>query len=315
MIIRKWFFLIFIVLCNGILFSQEQYNGTISNLSEKLIDAIIKGDWEIANEVAAVLINNDHNSAIGIAVKDISKFILRLPTTDGSGLSIYDYPYTDKPKITSIIDFFDNNLSKFPSNENLILMKAILSFKGLADPEKAISNLEKVLEINPNNLFALNSLGGCYGGSRRYDDAERLFLRVLKIDSLSGSAYNGLGMIALSKGDWNKAEVLFNKSIRCKDADAMSWFNLGSLYAAQTKYDDAKPMLEKAVAICPNLLDARWNLAGIYYQSGETTKSINQMKIIIEVAHYQIMPLDPGITFLRWGINGTFKNNNKQQTF
>jgi Tfp pilus assembly protein PilF len=47
---------------------------------------------------------------------------------------------------------------------------------------------------------------------------------------------------------------------------------------------EAKPALEKAVELAPRNVDARWNLGGVYFNSGNRSKAAAQLKEIIRIA-------------------------------
>lgn len=55
--------------------------------------------------------------------------------------------------------------------------------------EKALENLNKALEMEPTNIQIVHSLGDMYDRLRRFEDAERMFLRVLELDPANMENY------------------------------------------------------------------------------------------------------------------------------
>ena len=88
----------------------------------------------------------------------------------------------------------------------------------------------------------------------------------------------------MSRRDFTKAEEYFKKATSLKSAGAMTWFNLGSLYYMQRKMRLAQSALQKAVSLSPNLIEAHYNLAGIFYNLGDKASSIKHLNILLQVA-------------------------------
>ena len=59
---------------------------------------------------------------------------------------------------------------------------------------------------------------------------------------------------------------------------------LGTYYLERKRMQEAKQPLEKAVRLVPKMVQARWNLGGIYFYSGQRSKAIEQLKKIISIA-------------------------------
>ena len=92
-------------------------------------------------------------------------------------------------------------------------------------------------------------------------------------------------MLAMSKNNSSKAEEYFKKATSLRSADAMDWFNLGSLYYLQKKYQNARIALDKAVLFSPDNVEAHYNLAGICYFLNDTQASIKHLKAVIKIGY------------------------------
>jgi Flp pilus assembly protein TadD len=55
------------------------------------------------------------------------------------------------------------------------------------DPEAAIHAYQSLLEIDPDDSWALNNLGLVYGGNRDFDRAAELYRRSLEADSTNAA--------------------------------------------------------------------------------------------------------------------------------
>ena len=57
---------------------------------------------------------------------------------------------------------------------------------------------------------------------------------------------------------------------------------LGLLYLRQGKVEEAKGEFERAVALSPTYANARWYLAAIYKQLGDTESALEQLRVILQ---------------------------------
>ena len=96
--------------------------------------------------------------------------------------------------------------------------------------DKALDAMTHARETDPTNLDNLRNLGTAELQVGRVDEAERAFKAiVLQNDHFSG-AYNGLGLVAIQRGDADAARHDFEKAIELNSAEVEPLLNLGVLY-------------------------------------------------------------------------------------
>ena len=72
--------------------------------------------------------------------------------------------------------------------------------------EKAISDLNKAIQINPKNAEAYNNRGYAYVNKGQYDKAISDFTKAIEINPRSASAYNNRAFVYIVRlGNENKA--------------------------------------------------------------------------------------------------------------
>lgn len=170
------------------------------------------------------------------------------------------------------------------SKERLLLAAQLLDRAGYylrdrAQYDRAVELLQAALalreELDPENsdiLSSLNNLATLYNAQRRYNDAEPLLRRALKIGrSILGDSHpdvaailNEIGMNYLAQGKYGDAERSLNEALVIREQlpgaehpdyvtrlnnYATSLNNLASLYYLQGSYDDAIPLYEKVLDI------------------------------------------------------------------
>ncbi len=109
------------------------------------------------------------------------------------------------------------------------------------DDERQIGAYQNMLDLDPEDPWALNNLGGIYGDRRDYAEAERYFERAIDADSLGGmfSLTNAI-FVEINQGKFDEAEVTLAKAQRIYPGEWLvdqRWFLLP---VAQLDYDEAE---------------------------------------------------------------------------
>jgi serine/threonine protein kinase len=104
---------------------------------------------------------------------------------------------------------------------------------------------EKALKMDPKNAKNWNGLGWSYFNTGNTNDAVAAFEKAVKLDPKMPGALNGLGQIALSQGDYKKAEEYL---LRAAPLAPAAWFGLARIYLLQGEYEKALPWAQKIAA-------------------------------------------------------------------
>ncbi|MDD5006212.1 MAG: tetratricopeptide repeat protein [Candidatus Omnitrophica bacterium] len=117
--------------------------------------------------------------------------------------------------------------------------------------EMAVSELRKALEINPDNVLALNSLSYVYAEQgENLDDALSLAQKALEIDPSNGSFLDTMGWVYFKRGDLNNA-LKYLESASALSNDAEVFDHLGEVYYKMGKNKEAVKSWQKSLAIEP----------------------------------------------------------------
>lgn len=132
--------------------------------------------------------------------------------------------------------------------------------QNLERAEKALENLNKALEMEPRNMQIVHSLGDMYDRLGRFEDAERMFLRVLDLDPTNMENYYVVAgfynrYISEREELAKKAEDMYLRRIELDPESPQ-----GYAYAAQyydnfrpiPKFDAAFSMHEKILKLKPD---------------------------------------------------------------
>jgi tetratricopeptide (TPR) repeat protein len=139
------------------------------------------------------------------------------------------------------------------------------------DAKRAVKELERALELAPNDPHAESLLGWAQMLREQYDDALMTYYKVLMKDPNNPLARVNLGYICLKKGIFGEAIEHLSKAIR-QDADRKAslyaHFYMGLVYLEREMYDDARGFFRQALELGPNMLEAWWEIGRAYYLEG-----------------------------------------------
>src|SRR6267142_2243434 len=173
-----------------------------------------------------------------------------------------------------------------------------LNYVLLNDYPDAIKWLEKAVETEPKNKEAWYFLGRAYYTKSRLPEARKAFLTVLALDPRHAKAENNLGLIFESEAQPDAAMDAYRKAIAWQGQTLRSseqpYLNLGSLLMAQSREDEAIPLLQKAVELAPGDAIGHMKLGTANLRLGKLTDAQRDLERAIQlapndaVAHYQL---------------------------
>jgi len=131
---------------------------------------------------------------------------------------------------------------------------------------KAISNYQKVLEINPNNLNAKTDLGACYADGTT---------------------------------DPMKGIMLLREVIAADPNHEMAQYNLGMLSVKSGQLDKALERFQKVLEINPERTEMNFYLGQVHLQKGDTAAAIKSYEIFIKNAKYDVSDVIKMVQALR----------------
>jgi len=117
---------------------------------------------------------------------------------------------------------------------------------------EAIANFDKVLEIEPNNIQALNSKGIALNNLKMYEEAKNHFDMVLEIEPDNETSLYQKGRSEYLMGHFEEAVFYFEKVIQINSTFSMAYSNLGISLAMTGNLDEAEEKLLKALELDPN---------------------------------------------------------------
>ena len=164
-----------------------------------------------------------------------------------------------KPGIISVED----RAQKIPKEAKRAFAQA-LKFKEKNEPDKALENLSRAIQLYPDYYQALAERGDLSVFQRRLDDAATDFAQALKINAHYAPALRGAGYCKLEQGEFAEAVRDFEQSISADPTNAGTHLLLGVANLQLDQLDAAKAELLKALSFNPPPLRAHIHLANLY---------------------------------------------------
>jgi tetratricopeptide (TPR) repeat protein len=144
------------------------------------------------------------------------------------------------------------------------------------DPRRAVKELERALELAPNDPHAESLLGWAQMLREQYDDALMTYYKVLMKDPNNPLARVNLGYICLKKGIFGEAIEHLSRAIRQESdrkAQIYAHLYMGMLYLEREMYDDARSFFGRTLELGPGMLEAWWETGRAYYLEGRVEQA------------------------------------------
>jgi len=120
---------------------------------------------------------------------------------------------------------------------------------------EAAQSVASALELNPDYLEALLLLAYLYQKVNRFDEAEKVYQVILNKYPNNQAANINYGAVLFSTGKYQEA-LEFYSSIQEEFKTSNFYYNLGIIYEALKRYDDAIEAVNKALELKPDYLEA-----------------------------------------------------------
>jgi serine/threonine protein kinase/tetratricopeptide (TPR) repeat protein len=144
--------------------------------------------------------------------------------------------------------------------------------RGTGEPEQAIQDFKRALQLDPASADAYRELASGYVVLGRLQEAESTYQQAIKVRSTDWASYNSLGVFYVRRTRYADAEAQFKVVTELTPDNYQAFRNLGGLYVLMNRYDDAVAMLEKSMAISPSYAAAS-NLGTAYFYQGRYAES------------------------------------------
>ncbi len=185
--------------------------------------------------------------------------------------------YYNNGQIDLAIEEYTRSLSLDPSNASAHVNLGIAYFnKGL--PDRSLVEYQQALLLEPDHEEAHINLGVIYYNKGQYDKAIALYQRAIVINPASIQAYVNMGLTYLAKGMINEAIREYRKVLEISPNNLEAHLNLASAFFSQGEYDAALRAYLTIVQIDPKNPLGYYGLGYSYFYQGLFNRAIEVLQ-------------------------------------
>ena len=186
-----------------------------------------------------------------------------------------------------------------------------LKFEGLGKTKQAIAEYNKALSLKPDDVKVLYSLGRLMGDTGQVDQAIEIIKKAVKLKpdsaqarSLLAAAYNKQATALMLQGNLDDAKAALQAGLQAKGGPEQTQAllnNLGCLYVRGNQREQAIGTFQDVLRQNPDMAQAHYNLALLYYAQGDYQLASQQMyalkgvdpNMAAELSGYRFRPQTP----------------------
>jgi len=201
------------------------------------------------------------------AQHDAEQAMQRAPQSSAPLVQLGNIQFTQKHFAQSE-GFYRQALEKDPTSTEALsgLMNTYLAQK---QADKAIAAANAQIAKAPTNANFYDLLGTVLFNTKKdYPAADAAFRKAVDLDKNNIDALEKLGKVQVQEGSVDQALALYQKSIKDNPREVRFYILAGELYEAKQNLDQAKQMFQQALTVSPDHPLASNNLAYVILEQG-----------------------------------------------
>jgi tetratricopeptide (TPR) repeat protein/formylglycine-generating enzyme required for sulfatase activity len=148
-----------------------------------------------------------------------------------------------------------------------------LSYFNKKEYDKAISDYNEAIRLQPNHAAAYNNRGNAYQAMKDYDKAISDYNEAIRLEPNYAVAYFKRGNAYEATKDYNKAISDYNEAVRLEPNHSVVYNSRGFAYYEKKDYDKAISDFNEAIRLEPNFALAYVNRGNAYRQQGNQAQA------------------------------------------
>ena len=157
------------------------------------------------------------------------------------------------------------------------------------DLDLAITKYTEAVAVLPGCAICYVRIGDLHMKKDRIAEAEKAYLAAIKVDDENAEAYNALTNIYNAQRKFDEAAKMSAKfnalaATAPGGGNAESLFNQGAIAFNQNKIAEAKPFLEKAIALKPDLAEAHYLYGMVLINEGKVAEAKKSLSEYLKLA-------------------------------
>jgi tetratricopeptide (TPR) repeat protein len=169
----------------------------------------------------------------------------------------------------------------------------VLYLLGKVYTELARQALAKMNSIDPNSVWAHEVAGEIMESMKNYDGAIVEYKKAIEVAPRQPGAHYKLGDLYWSLSQWDNATAEFQAELANDPANCMAQWKVGNTLVQQSvKPEEALATVEKALAMCPSLSEARLDRGRLLLRLHREQEAVSELQRVEKAT-----PNDPMVHF------------------
>lgn len=163
-----------------------------------------------------------------------------------------------------------------------------------------IMKFRRVLDINPNNPFAWDTIGGLYKTTGQYNEAILAYQKATELDPEKAFYWHHLGLVYAADGRYEDAITAFQKVIEIDPNYSLAHATLGGYYRKRGMEELAQAHIEKAKSLL-GVNENEYNRACMEAICGNSDRALELLEIALKNKQTYVnwAKRDPDLDFIR----------------
>lgn len=162
-----------------------------------------------------------------------------------------------------------------------------LGYINLKEYQRATSDFDRALELDPTDVRAYLNKGRLYFGLKNYQEAIVSLEHALELDPDNGTAYYYLGLVYRDLNEHQQAIAKFDRMVELNPNSPMAYYHRGSTYIlfwrSVDEYQRAIADFDRALELDPNYVQAYEDRAFAYLRLEEYQRAIADSSRALEL--------------------------------
>ncbi|MDY6804001.1 MAG: tetratricopeptide repeat protein [Cyanobacteriota bacterium] len=213
--------------------------------------------------------------------------------------------FQQEGKLEEAISFYRQVIAVEP-NISLVHYNLGIALHHQGDLPGAGTHYRQALALNPDDIQALYNLGVALQQQGLLELAINHYQQVINLslpqDLIKVKAYSNWGGILVGQGKFDDAREIFEKALALQPEDATLYNNLGQAFLEAGNIEGAIATYQQALELQPELIVARHNIGKAYQKKGLHSEAIAYFQQVIERQPNNIFAnSDCGFSFMEEG--------------
>jgi tetratricopeptide (TPR) repeat protein len=167
-------------------------------------------------------------------------------------------------------------VEKYPESNTANALMGVV-YMDLRMDEKAVTYLEKAIQILPYDYQSRNNLGIVYGNLGQFEKGLKELITAIRLKPDDDHLKINLSVLYQKKKEYKKSEDLLRFLLSKNQKNANLHYRIGLLYKEMERYGDAIFELTKAMKLSPSIINPYEELGNIY---------LSQLKDVEKAKYY-----------------------------